>query len=92
MLDGSSPDIAVESSSNQQSANGSLSGEKPTSWSPSIEDKNPYIKYTVVTGDGSNAKYFKISMKVSAISSIHVYVVMDGHKVDTNFIVSIIFE
>lgn len=88
MVDRNSPSISVDSSSNPVSAKLSLSGEGQTSWSPVPSDKNPYIKYTVVTEDGSNAKYFDVSMLVTGIDSIHVFVEFNGKKIDTNFIVS----
>lgn len=91
MVNRTSPLISVESSSNQDTAINSLAGEPSLSWQPSPEDSSPYLKYTVITGDGSNARYFDVSVTVSGVDSIHIYVLLNGQKIDTHFVVSFIY-
>lgn len=88
MLDGTSASIITESSSNQMMAKNSLANKYQTAWTPIHNDPFPYLKYTVVSKTGKPVRYHNVSVSISGIYTLRVYVVKDNKKVDTGIVVS----
>lgn len=89
MVNRKTNNIIVTASSNQATADDALSGVLGTSWSPKAPDTRPTIVFTVKTPNGQNPRYFNVKVSVEGVRSIHVFVIINGEKIDTHFKVSI---